>query len=354
MKVHICFVVVCAMILGLAFSPMAEAQEVTVLKNNEKAKSSTKEAGQYFKFVVPEGTILFTLWTYSADKRDGMDLYMNGPQQKDLPTTQKYQYRSASAGNVERLALTAPSAGDYVIYLTKVQQGCDFDITARAQTATALKHDEESKASMDDDGADNSKFFYFDVPEGMDMLRIWTTSLFKGDGLDLYVSNPDLESFPDKNTYWGKSANASSFENIYVTPHNPPKAGRYRVKAADTSARCSSFTIQWKAEKIAELQNGEPKKFTTREPGEYIVFEAPAGMKELKIATSTIVNSDITDLYVNGPQDESFPTTNEYRWKSAKSGVDTIIVDNPKEGKYYIYIKNVGVGKPYEVTATCQ
>lgn len=352
MKRRMCFVAVFTMFLCVAQAVPAMAQKPTVLKNNEKAKGSTVKDGCYFKFSVPEDTVLFTLWTTSEVEENGLDLYVNGPEKKELPTKDAFDFRERSASSNEKMSWTEPAVGIYTVFVAKVRNGCEFEITARAQEAVELKPDTELKVKMAGDGVNNSKFFYFNLEADAEILNLWTKSPFEKNGFDVFVNGPEQEKYPDSNTYWARGLAPNCNERVFISPNTPPKAGRYLVKVEEVEPGCPGFFIQWKTETVTPMRKGQTVKTTTRQPGEYFKIDVPAKAKQVTVKTLSKEDGAILELYVNGPDDKLFPTLTEYGWKSAKAKENAISVDKPKTGTYYIFVRGVVDDKPYSINTT--
>lgn len=337
------------------------------LPNGKAVKGSTGAGGQRYAITVPPDALLLTVVVTSQKRGDHLNLYLNKPDAAGYPGKGNSSYESENrfdGGSSEYIWIAsqeALSAGEYRISVEKVgKEGCDYFITAQYQTASEIRLGEEAVASTNDDQANGSKFFYCDIGDGYDFLDIVVGSETKNNALDLYVNTPAAAYYPSTKSFELSSTNRFDQGNqewVFINPPDKVAAGRYRISVWQPGKdACEQFKIRATAEKIPVLTNKKPTKMTTRRHGEYFYFSVPEGARKVTIKTDSIVKDNILDLYVNNPFDEAFPTPKAYRYSSEtrfdKGANETIVIEEPDEGIYYIWVRNLVPGKDYAIRAS--
>lgn len=211
-----------------------------------------------------------------------------------------------------------------------------------AVTTTALTKDVAVGVS----GAAGANSFYsFVVPSGATNLSIRSSG---GTGnLDLYTQ---LGSNPSTTSYLQKSAGTTNSENITIAA---PNAGTYYILANSVTATSgASLVATYQITSSNVLSSGVPVSLgsmATNATKTYTI-SVPAGKTTLTFKTSG-GTGDI-DIYAKFG---IAPTTTSYDSKSdGSTNTETITINAPKAGTYYVLVKAYAAASGASLTGTIQ
>lgn len=205
-----------------------------------------------------------------------------------------------------------------------------------------------------DTRAGDLQYFYIQVPAGAPQLTVSTSG---GSGnADLYVSH---SGWPSTTAYDASSTGAGNNESVTI---NAPVGGSYYYIAVAATAPFSGVSL------VASTANAAPTPACT--PGDgyrlnsgcavsvadtpragdlrYAYIAVPAGTRSLRVSTSG--GSGNADLYVSG---SGWPSTSSYDARSTQAGnSESVTINNPKSGYYYIAVAATAPFSGVSVTAT--
>ncbi|MBM4027584.1 MAG: hypothetical protein FJ280_19590 [Planctomycetes bacterium] len=325
-----------------AGGPPAQGQGGEVIPNLSGALGSH----QYFVFHVPynlEG-ISFAISGGTGD----CDMYIK---RGAKPTTSDYDYRPSDNGNNESVGFTgAIEGGDWYVLLVGDQAYAGVRLEVRYTYRVSPPPEPKPPADKPaEDGItrltpgvpvtglagkeNRQQYFSIEVPAGATNLVI-RMSGGTGDA-DLYVRHGAL---PTQWVYDERPFNIGNNEQVTI---GAPAAGIWYIMLRGYQS-FSGVTLMAtfdgvKPEDVTVLLNGVPVIGLAGGVGseKFFQIEVPAGQTKLEIALSG--GTGDADLYVRlGAK----PTTKEWDYRPFLFGNnETVTIDNPKAGTYYIMVR---------------
>ena len=245
------------------------------------------------------------------------------------PTTSDYDYRPYLAGNDEKVSITDPASGTYYIVIRGYADYANVTLKATYADVLAL---EDGVPVANLAGALNSEtFFKFEVPSGQNYLQFQT---YGGTGdCDLYVRRGVK---PTTATY---DLRLNAIGNTGAVGTSDPQAGIWYVmlkgKAAFSGVTLvADYSV---LETVTTLSNGVAVPNITGAEGSEKLYKitVPAGQTKLEVKISG--GTGDADLYVRKGDK---PTVSAFDYRPYLVGNDeTVTVDNPAAGDWYIMIR---------------
>ncbi len=262
------------------------------------------------------------------------DLYVR----RDMvPTTSDWDYRPYLSGNDETVSITHPEGGTWYVMLRGRTAYSGVTLLADYWFAGTVTLLDNGVPETGISGAENSeKFYRIIVPSGQTELEI-KMSGGTGDA-DLYVKRdaPPTTSDYDYRPY--KIGN-----NETVTVENP-QGGNWLIMIRGYHAYSGVTLVATfgdggggGGETVTELSNGVPVTGISgpANSAAYYKIDVPAGQASLEI--KMFGGTGDVDLYVRKGQK---PTTTEWDYRPYLIGNDeTVTIDNPVAGTYYIMLR---------------
>jgi len=286
--------------------------------------SGAKDSEKLYRINVPAGQTSLEI-EISGGTGDA-DLYVKLGAR---PTITDYDYRPYLAGNDEKVSISDPAAGTYYIV---IRGYADYaNVTLKASYADVLEL-QDGVPVHDLAGALNSEtFFKFEVPSGQSYLQFQT---YGGTGdSDVYARRG---AKPTTSTY---DLRLNAAGNAGAVGTSNPQAGTWYVmlkgKAAFTGVTLvADYSI---IETVTTLSNGVAvPNLTGAEASEkFYKIAVPAGQTKLEVKISG--GTGDADLYVRKGDK---PTVSAFDYRPYLVGNDeTVTVDNPTAGDWYIMIR---------------
>jgi len=255
---------------------------------------------------------------------------------KTPPTTTSYDYRPFLAGNEESVNIEAPAAGTWFVMIRGYSNYANVTLQASWGQVVTLQNGVPVPNLAGDSGSE--KFFKITAPAGTDEISF---AISGGTGnADMYLkkgSKPTTSSYDYRPSDPGNGNTESvgfSGDSVAGTWYILLKAAKayegvtlsvkYAVKGGSTPG-------------IVTLSNGVPVANIAGTAGteRFYKIDVPAGQQKLEIQMSG--GTGDADLYVRRG---SVPTTSQYDYRPYLLGNnETVAVDNPAAGTWYIMIR---------------
>jgi hypothetical protein len=254
------------------------------------------------------------------------------------PTTSDYDFRPVDGGNDESISIGDPEAGPWYVLLVADEAYSGVTLVADyyrrekpAQDVTKLTPGVPVTGLGGQAGS--QQYFSIEVPDKIKTLEIKMSGGF-GDA-DMYVRKGAL---PTGSEYDYRSNVTGNNEKVVVTE---PAAGTWYImirsyhtySGVTLVATFDSVT----PDGVIDLKNGVPVTGLEGAAAsqQFFKIEVPADQTQLEIAISG--GTGDADLYVRlGDK----PTTKEYDFRPYRLGnKETVTIDDPKAGTYFIMIR---------------
>jgi hypothetical protein len=308
---------------------------VSMLQNDQPITNLSGSLGSetYYVFQAGPGSIEFLI----SGGTGNCDMYIK---KGTKPTTSDWDYRPIDNGNNENLSVTGDAEGDWYILLVGKQaySGVTLVVHYHPQPnppveAKVIRLTQGVPVTDIAGKAGSQQFFSIDVPNDAANLVI---KMFGGTGdADLYVR---LGSLPTTSDYDYRPYLTGSNEQVTISK---PAAGTWYIMIRGYQAFSGITLVATFDSAISDgvtvLQNGVP---VTRLAGgvgseKFYKIDVPADQTKLEIAISG--GTGDADLYVRlGAK----PTTREWDYRPFVFGnKETVTIDDPKAGMYYIMVR---------------
>jgi hypothetical protein len=316
-------------------SLQATYSDVFTLQDGVAVPALAGAAGseKFYKIEVPSGQseIVFSI----SGGTGNADMYIR---RGAKPTTATWDYRPYLAGNNESVTVSSPQAGTWYVML----KGRD------AYSGVALKADYTFTGTVVllangvpvtgiSGSAGSEKFYRLIVPGGQASLE-FKISGGTGDA-DLYVKKGSLPTTADYDYRPYQIGNDET-----VTVNDPAGADwfvmirGYQAYSGLTLLATFGGATPPPHDDVTPLTNGVPVPGISGPGGseKFYKIDVPAGQAKLEIMTSG--GTGDVDLYV---RKGSKPTTTEYDYRPYLVGNnETVSIDNPTAGTYFIMLKS--------------
>ena len=255
------------------------------------------------------------------------------------PTTSDWDFRPVDGGNNESISIGDPQEGPWYVLLVAdeaysgVTLVADYFLTGRPiEDARRLI---EGVPVSDLEGREGSEqFFSISVPSNVKTLDI-RMSGGTGDA-DLYVRRGDL---PTASEYDYRPYLTGNDEQVTITK-SPVGIWYIMIRGHEDFSGVTLVATFGSAspDGVVALENGVPVTGLTghADSQQFFKIEVPAGQTQLEIAISG--GTGDADLYVRLGEK---PTTKEWDYRPYRLGNnETVTIDDPKAGTYFIMIRS--------------
>jgi hypothetical protein len=252
------------------------------------------------------------------------------------PTESDWDYRPIDLGNEESISIANPQAGRWYILLKgdSAYSGVTLEADYWAAPLADVTPLASGRAATGIAGAAGDElFFSIEAPIGVKTLEI-KMSGGSGDA-DLYVRHGSLPTVAEYDRRTGLHGNEEC-----IVIDNPSDGVWYIMVRGYQAFADVSLTATYDGvspDGVISLRNGGAVSgLAGRADGEaFFVIDVPEGQSQLVISTSG--GTGDVDLYVCLGQK---PTTDEWDYRPYLAGNDeTVIVKNPKAGRYYVLLR---------------
>ena len=252
------------------------------------------------------------------------------------PTETDWDYRPIDSGNNESISIANPAGGRWYVLLkadtaySGVTLEADYWAPPLADV-TALVSGRPVTGIAGSAG--DERFFSIEAPVGVKMLEI-EMSGGSGDA-DLYVRKGSLPTVSEFDFQMDLSGNEE-----HVVIDNPSDGVWYimiRGHKAFSGVTLTATHDGGVSDGVISLKNGQPVSGLAGQAGgeAFFAIDVPEGQTQLEISTSG--GTGDVDLYVCLGHK---PTTDEWDYRPYLAGnEETVIVDKPKAGRYYIMLR---------------
>ena len=254
------------------------------------------------------------------------------------PTTSDYDFRPSGSGNNESIAIGSPNSGQWYVLLVGAQAYSGVTLTVR-YWATGKPVEDVTRLTpgvpvTDIAGkAGSQRFFSIEVPKDVKTLEI-KMSGGTGDA-DLYVrkgSLPTTSEYDFRPYLTGNNEQVTitkSLEGVwYIMIRGYQAFSGVSLVATFDGSTPDGVTVLLNGVAVTGLAGGPASE-------KFFKIEVPAGQTKLEVAMSG--GTGDADLYVRvGAK----PTTKEWDFRPFVIGnKETVTIDDPKAGTYYIMIR---------------
>jgi hypothetical protein len=299
---------------------------------------------EWYVIDVPSGQagITFRIFGGTGD----CDMYIK---QGAKATTTDWDFRGIDSGNDENVSIDSPAAGSWYVLLKagNTYSGVTLEADYWAPTMADVTPLISGVPVSDIAGsAGGERFFSIEVPIGVKKFEI-KMSGGSGDA-DLYVRKGSL---PTTGEYDYRPYLIGNDESVTISD---PSAGTWYIMIRSYQPFSGVMLVATYDDLVpggvVPLKNGGAVSDIAGEAGSELFFsiEVPEGQTRLEIATSG--GTGDVDLYVREGQR---PTKTEWDYRPYLIGNnETVVIDAPKAGTYYIMLKGYTAYAGVTLTAT--